>query len=519
MQINKIEIISFGKFKNKTINLQKGINIISGENESGKSTVISFIYAMFYGFGENRGKSLSLREKYTPWDGGVCEGKLSITTDDGEDITIYRKAGSVRKYDTLIVYDTNTAQEFSVSPEELIGINGDTFLKTLCVKQLACVTVGTNEEMLGKLSNIASTADENTNYEKARKILENFRREIVPKRRDGGALSEIMKKISEAEHKKATQGTIKSQLVNAKALLDNTNEELKELYDRFERISSKEDSLNTPENKKASKASIKKRIAANLSFSAVISTALFFILNLAGVKFSLAFWFASFIILFLCAFAVSAGKKSTYPKTKEETQSELSALKLLQREILEKEKNVLNIKSQISSFELIIGENPKFDLDELYKEKSALEKKLNAITLAVSALDNAAQKMKNNFTPLINKNASKYFEILSGEKYRGLFCGEDFSLKVDADIPRNSEYFSGGCVDQMYLSLRLALTDMLFKDKMIFILLDQPFIQYDEKRKKNAIELLESLTKKRQIILFENNVERFSPNKNTEILT
>ena len=67
MQINKLEIISFGKFKNKTINLKNGVNIISGENESGKSTVISFIYAMFYGFGESRGKSLSLREKYTPW--------------------------------------------------------------------------------------------------------------------------------------------------------------------------------------------------------------------------------------------------------------------------------------------------------------------------------------------------------------------------------------------------------------------------------------------------------------------
>ena len=91
--------------------------------------------------------------------------------------------------------------------------------------------------------------------------------------------------------------------------------------------------------------------------------------------------------------------------------------------------------------------------------------------------------------------------------------------KVNADIPRSSEYFSGGCVDQMYLSLRLALTDMLFKDKTIFMLLDQPFLQYDEKRKKNAMGLLDSLGEKRQIILFENDVERFSPNKNIEILT
>ena len=217
-----------------------------------------------------------------------------------------------------------------------------------------------------------------------------------------------------------------------------------------------------------------------------------------------------------------SGKKNTYTQTKsykEETQSQLSTLKLLQKEILEKEKSVLNIKAEIRSFEQSIGEKPPLDLDELYKRKASLEKKLNALTLASLALDKAAQRMKNNFTPSINKKASKYFKMLSGEKYRGLFCGEDFSLKVDADIPRSSEYFSGGCVDQMYLSLRLALTDMLFDDKKIFILLDQPFLQYDEKRKKNAINLLEMLGENRQIILFENNVERFSSNKNTQILT
>ncbi len=519
MQINRIEIISFGKLKNKTISLDNGINIICGENESGKSTVISFIYAMFYGFGESRGKSLSLREKYTPWDGGVCEGKLSLTTDDGEDITIYRKAGSVKKYDTLMVYDTHTAQELSVSPGELIGIGSDTFLKTLCVKQLACVTDGGNEEILGKLSNIASTADENINYEKARKILENSRREIAPKRGDGGALAEIKKRISEAEHKKAMQSSINSQLANAQSLLKDTKAELKGLYDRFEKISSQDASLTTfDKGKKASEDKTKKKIAVSLCFSALLSMALSFVLSLGGIKYPFAIWLVSFIILFI----MLLGKKNTYSQTavqNEESEAQLHTLKALQKEILEKEKTVLNIESEIRSLEQSIGEKPKSDLSELYKEKAMLEKKLNSLTLASTALDNAAQRMKNNFTPSINKNASKYFEILSGEKYKGVFCGEDFSLKVDADIPRSSEYFSGGCVDQMYLSLRLALTDMLFKDKTIFMLLDQPFLQYDEKRKKNAMTLLESLGGTRQIILFENDVERFSSNKNIEILT
>lgn len=516
MKINKIEVISFGKFKNKTVSLENGINFICGDNESGKSTIISFIYAMFYGFGENRGKSLSLREKYTPWDGGVCEGKLSLTTDDGEDITIYRKAGSAKKYDTLMVYDTNTANELSVSPEELIGISSDTFFKTLCVKQLACVTDGGNEEMLQRLSNIASTADENISYEKARKILENSLREISPKRGDGGKLAEITKRISEAEHKKEVQNRVKSQLTNAQSLLKGTKEELQELYDHFERISSKE--AIPDECNKNFKNKIKQRPTVSILISAFLSTALSFILRLNGIKYPFAVWFVSFIVLFI----ILSGKKNTYSQTAIQTkdsEAQLYTMKALQRDILDKEKTVLRIESQIRSLNQNLGEEEESDLSELYKEKASLERRHNSLTLASLALDKAAQRMKNNFTPSINKNASKYFEILSGKKYNGLFCGEDFSLKVDADIPRSSEYFSGGCVDQMYLSLRLALTDMLFKDKTIFILLDQPFLQYDEKRKKNAIKLLDSLGKRRQIILFENDVERFSPNKNTEILT
>ncbi len=516
MQINKLEIISFGKFKNKTINLESGINVICGDNESGKSTIISFIYAMFYGFGESRGKSLSLREKYTPWDGGVCEGKLTLTTDDGESITIYRKAGSVKKYDTLMVYDTITANELSVSPEELIGIGSDTFFKTLCVKQLACVTHGGNEEMLAKLSNIAATADENISYEKARKILESSRREISPKRGDGGRLAEITVRISEAEHKREVQRSVKSQLINAQSLLKDTKEELKALYNRFEKISSKE--VVFEDGKKSFKDKAQRKTSVSIFASALLSVALSFVLSLSGIRYPFAIGLASFIIIFI----MLSGRKNTYSQTSvqnEESEAQLHTLKNLQREILEKEKAVLSIESQIRSLNQSLDEEQKTDLDELYKEKASLEKRLNALTLALSALDKAAQKMKNNFTPSINKNASKYFEILSGEKYKGLFCGEDFSLKVDADIPRSSEYFSGGCVDRMYLSLRLALTDMLFKDRTIFMLLDQPFLQYDEKRRKNAAELLGSLGKKRQIILFENNVERFSPNINTEILT
>lgn len=68
MQIKKLQINNFGKLNNKNIELNNGINVIFGENESGKSTLLKFITSMFYGVSKNKnGKRISDFEKYMPW--------------------------------------------------------------------------------------------------------------------------------------------------------------------------------------------------------------------------------------------------------------------------------------------------------------------------------------------------------------------------------------------------------------------------------------------------------------------
>ena len=69
MLIKKIQVNNFGKLKNKEIELKNGINIIYGENESGKSTLLDFIVSMFYGVNKTKnGKEISNYDKYMPWD-------------------------------------------------------------------------------------------------------------------------------------------------------------------------------------------------------------------------------------------------------------------------------------------------------------------------------------------------------------------------------------------------------------------------------------------------------------------
>ena len=72
MQINELLLKNFGKFHDRQIDLEEGINLIHGENESGKSTIHTFIRGMLFGIERGRGRKMIL-SVYTN------RGKILIT--------------------------------------------------------------------------------------------------------------------------------------------------------------------------------------------------------------------------------------------------------------------------------------------------------------------------------------------------------------------------------------------------------------------------------------------------------
>ena len=57
MIINKLNLKNFGRFQNEELILKQGINVIYGENESGKSTIHSFLQSMLFGMKRLRGRA------------------------------------------------------------------------------------------------------------------------------------------------------------------------------------------------------------------------------------------------------------------------------------------------------------------------------------------------------------------------------------------------------------------------------------------------------------------------------
>ncbi len=169
VNIEKIEIISFGKLKNASLSAEKGINILSAPNESGKSTLAAFIKFVFYGFVGARMQSLTENERklYTPWGGEICEGSITLTAD-GTKYTVHRRClASGKENAEIINYATGRAEFIGeVAGEVFFGVSEEVFARTLFFRQLT-LPQSKDEILADRLRNIAISADEQVSTKKA----------------------------------------------------------------------------------------------------------------------------------------------------------------------------------------------------------------------------------------------------------------------------------------------------------------------------------------------------------------
>ncbi|MBS5943044.1 MAG: AAA family ATPase [Finegoldia magna] len=92
MKIIRLDLISFGRFNNYTIEFGDKFNLIYGLNESGKTTVSKFIEGVFYGFVKPYLKRTVFTEdyeKYRPWNSENYEGSILVEKDNKRYV-IYR---------------------------------------------------------------------------------------------------------------------------------------------------------------------------------------------------------------------------------------------------------------------------------------------------------------------------------------------------------------------------------------------------------------------------------------------
>ena len=175
MKINEIKINSYGKLKDENINFKDGINIVYGDNEKGKSTLLNFIVNMFYGTSRNKkGREISDYEKFKPWDTEEFSGKIKYTLDNEKKYEVFREFGkkNPKVYDENLEditkqysVDKNTGSQFFL---EQTKVDEQTFISTVVSYQNEVeLDNQTQNVLLQKMANTSSTGADNISYKKA----------------------------------------------------------------------------------------------------------------------------------------------------------------------------------------------------------------------------------------------------------------------------------------------------------------------------------------------------------------
>ena len=122
MQIKKVVIYGYGKLENITIPIDSSIHVFFGENEAGKSTIMSFIHSILFGFPTKQHTEL----RYEPKQQAKYGGKLEIVFPDTGLAIIERVKGKASGDVTVLLEDGTRGQE-DLLEKLLLEIDKGTF--------------------------------------------------------------------------------------------------------------------------------------------------------------------------------------------------------------------------------------------------------------------------------------------------------------------------------------------------------------------------------------------------------
>lgn len=371
MKIDYLKVNGFGKIENKEIEFGKKINVIYGENEAGKTTLLKCILSMLYGVSSNKnGKDISEKEQYKPWKNAEFSGKMKYELDNGEKIEVFRDF-SKRNPKITNEFSEDITNTFNIDKHmgnnffyEQTKIDKDMLLITGLVEQKESILGDKEQNLLTqKIANILTSGEENISYKKA---IEKLNKELVEKigndRTTGRPiniinekiekLKENINKINDEEEKvsdlkqekelvKKQIEKIENELIDLRKVKDiklQENVEKEKLGVKKELLKEYDEKLEKlNEQVKAKDKDVQKSLNIILSVIFIVLSAIVFYINkLAGLL-----TFGIFIAIYLPVILIRKNSKNQEEKLKQKEIKNLRKSKLeKETEIEETEKTI-----------------------------------------------------------------------------------------------------------------------------------------------------------------------------------
>lgn len=230
MKINSLYISAFGGIKDLKLDFAEGFNVIYGNNEGGKSTLMAFIKMMFYG--SERGSaaiSKNIRKKYTPWDGSPMAGSIDFE-HKGKVYRLEKEFRSSNSTDKTTLIDSlgNRKTVPGDIGTEFFSVTLPAFERSVFIGQFGFPESDSAavSELNSKLSNIAFTGDEAVSLEGVFSKLQKAKLSLMSKSGKAGIYDKNILSLKETELRLEKAEYIQQNIKSAK---ENANERAKEI--------------------------------------------------------------------------------------------------------------------------------------------------------------------------------------------------------------------------------------------------------------------------------------------------
>ena len=166
---------------------------------------------------------------------------------------------------------------------------------------------------------------------------------------------------------------------------------------------------------------------------------------------------------------------------------------LKSHELIEVEKEIKDVENYLKNRFLGKRTIPLIEeeIEEVKEKIEKTEKLLKATEIAIETMNESIREVRGNFGNILNSNVIDYFKTLTNKEYEEVMVSDSYDMKVKKgrDILPGA-ILSNGANDQLYLSLRLAFINMIYRGMDFPVILDDTFVQYDDIRTERALELL-----------------------------
>ena len=200
MKLIKCYVSSFGKLKDYSYDFSDGLNTFKENNGWGKSTLATFIKAMFYGLNSGkRSVAENERIKFRPWNTTEKFGGYLCFEKDGKNYRIERYFGNKESEDTVKLFDDQTGKEFIKTENlgfRLFKIDEEGFLSTTYFSQKD-FQIKSNSSLTAKYNSVCEIEDSEV-FDKALSKVED-KAKFYKYRGDKGAIAEIKHEISQID--------------------------------------------------------------------------------------------------------------------------------------------------------------------------------------------------------------------------------------------------------------------------------------------------------------------------------